>query len=310
MMKAGPQVARLLTLVPYLQQREYADVAEVAADFHVTPKQILNDLQVLMMCGLPGGLPDELIEIDIDLARDEGVIHLRNSPMNRPLRFTRDEAVSLIVAVEAVREVADAATARAAQSVIGKLSALLGETPPVRIDVAAGGDEVRDALADAIDRHRQVRLTYDGLSRRGTTTPVVDPVAIEIHDGASYLVAWSLDRDDWRSYRLDRVVSAEPTGAAAADHGSPPAAVGTLDDVPVTATLELDAEAAWVAEYYPTRAVTAQPDGAVRVVLPVADQGFLTGLILRLGPHVLAVDPQSAAEDALAEARAYLRQLN
>jgi len=309
-MKAGPQVARLLTLVPYLQHREYADVAEVAADFHVTPRQILNDLQVLMMCGLPGGLPDDLIEIDIDLAREEGVIYLRNSPMDRPLRFTRDEAVSLIVAVEAVREVADAATAQAAQSVIGKLSALLGETPPVKIDVAAGGGDVRDSLAEAIAKHRQVRLTYDGLARRGTTTPVVDPVNVEIRDGASYLVAWSLDRDGWRSYRLDRVVSTELTGEPVADHGSPPAAVGTLIDVPATATLDLDAEAAWVAEYYPTRGVKALPGGAVRVVLPVADQGFLTGLILRLGPNVLAVDPPSAAEDALAEARACLAPLN
>jgi len=305
-MTTAPQVARLLTLAPYLQQRGCVDVAEVAADFGVSSRQILNDLQVLMMCGLPGGLPDELIEIDIDLAREEGVIYLKNSPMNRPLRFTRDEAVSLMVAVEAVREVADAATVRAAEAVIDKLSALLGETPPVRIDVAAGGDEVRGCLAEAIEGHRQVRLTYDGLARRGTTMPVVDPVGIESRDGASYLVAWALDRGDWRSYRLDRIADAESTGEPVTDHGAPPDAVGAVDDVPRTVTLDLDAGAAWVAEYYPTREVTNLPDGGVKVVLPVADPGFITGLLLRLGPYVRAVDPPSAAVDALDEARAAL----
>ncbi|MCL2653181.1 MAG: WYL domain-containing protein [Propionibacteriaceae bacterium] len=309
-MTAAPQVARLLILVPYLQQREYVDVAEVAADFNIKPRQVLDDLQVLVMCGLPGGLPDDLIEIDLDLAREEGLIHMRNSPLTRPLRFTRDEAVSLIVAVEAVREVADGPTAQAAQSVIDKLSGLMGEALPVRLEVAAGGDDVRDRLGEAIDQGLQVRLTYDGLARRGTTTPVVDPTRVEVRDGASYLVAWALDRGDWRSYRLDRIADAELTGQPAKDHGAPPVASGSFEDTPDTATLDLDASAAWVAEYYPVRGVTALPDGGVQVVLPVADPGFLTGLILRLGPQIRFVDPPSAAADALAEARAFLGQLD
>ena len=309
-MTSGPQVTRLLTLAPYLNRRQLVKVDDVAADFHVTPEQILDDLQVLVMCGLPGGLPDDLIDIDMDVARETGVIHLRNSPLDQPLRFTRDEAVSLIVAVEAVREVADPSTAQDAQSVIVKLSGLLGETPPVAIDVAAGGDEVREILAEAIDQRRQVRLTYDGLARRGTTTPVVDPMRIEIRDGVSYLVAWALARGDWRSYRLDRVATAEPTGDPAADHGAPRVDVGVFDGAPSQVTLELDAEAAWVVEYYPTREVTTLPDGGVRAVFPVADSGFITGLVLRLGSHVRSVDPPSAAADALAEARAFLAQLD
>ena len=305
-MTSRPQVARLLTLVPYLHQREYVDVAQAAADFHVTPRQILDDLQVLVMCGLPGGLPDDLIEIDLDMAREDGLIHLRNAPVSRPLRFTRDEAMSLIVAVEAVRELSDAATAGAAQSVIEKLSALVGGAPPVRLDVAAGGGEVRDGLSRAMADERRVRLTYDGLARRGTTTPVVDPVRVEVRDGVSYLVAWSLDRDGWRTYRLDRIVAVDPTGQASDSHGKPPPGDGWFADAVSVVTLDLDASAAWITEYYPTRGVAALPDGGVRVVLPVGDPGFLTGLLLRLGPHVQAVDPPSAAADAIAEARSSL----
>lgn len=299
-MTSGPQVARLLTLVPYLYQREYVDVAQAAADFHVTTAQILNDLQVLVMCGLPGGLPDDLIEIDLDLARHEGVIHLRNAPVERPLRFTRGEAMSLIVAVEAVREVADAATAKAAQSVIDKLSALVGQAPPVRVDVVAGVDEVRTSLAAAIAQRSRVRLTYDGFSRRATTWPVVDPQRIDVVDGAAYLVAWSLG-SGWRHFRLDRIAAVEPFGDAER-HGDPAVATGWFPDADVV-TLGVDESAAWIAEYYPTREVTPLTDGGVRVVLPVADPGFLTSLILRLGSQIRFVDPPSAADDALAEAR-------
>jgi len=70
--------------------------------------------------------------------------------------------------------------------------------------------------------------------------------------------------------------------------------------------LELDQPAAWITEYYPTRSVEALPDGGVMVALPVGDPGWLTGLLLRLGPHVRRVDPPEAAADALAEAREVL----
>jgi len=301
---SGPQVARLLTLVPYLQKRAWVDVGTVARDFGISPGQVLRDLEVLVMCGLPGGLPDDLIEIDLDVAREEGVIHLRNAPVNRPMRLTTDEAVSLLVAVEAVRETADADTARAAQRVIDKLSALVGQTPPVSLGVDAGPPDVRTALAQAIDDGRRVCLTYDGAARRETTTPLVDPAGVEVRDGVAYLIAWSLDRGAWRTYRLDRIAAVEDAGQPADAHGSPPAPAGWFDEAATNlVTLDLAPTSQWVAEYYPTRKVQKVP-GGIRVTLAVGDPGWLSGLLLRLGPDVRAVDPPSAAAAALAEARA------
>jgi len=304
-------VGRLLTLVPYLCARDWVSVAEVAADFGVSEKQILADLEVLVMCGLPGGLPDDLIEIDLDVARSEGLVHLHNAPLERPLRLRRDEATSLIVAVEAVREVADAGTAAIAQRVLDKLAALVGEAGTgVSIDLETGSSAVRDQLQDAIRAGRQIRLTYDGVARRETTTPVVDPVAIEMLDGASYLLAWAIERDDWRNYRLDRIADAELTGQAVADHGAPPVTTGWFDESSGAnlVRLDLDAEASWVTEYYPTRDVKPLPNGGIEVTLPVGDPGWLTGLLLRLGAHVRAVDPIQAAAEAMREASAALSQ--
>ena len=55
-------MARLLTLVPYLHARGSVRLDEAAAALRVDPDQLLRDLKVLFMCGLPGGYPDDLID--------------------------------------------------------------------------------------------------------------------------------------------------------------------------------------------------------------------------------------------------------
>jgi len=308
-MTSTVQVTRLLTLVPYLQARGWVDVVDVADDFGINKQQLIRDLEILVMCGLPGGLPDDLIEIDLEVVRDEGVVNLRNAPDLKPLRFTTDEATSLIVAIEAVREIADSATAEVAKRVLDKLLALVGQPAQVSIEVSAGDDAIRDQLNSAIKESARLQLTYDGLARRQTTQPVVDPYRIEIRDGVSYLVAWAVEREDWRRYRLDRIAEVKSTGQSASPHLPPIITTGWFDEVASQniVELELDAEAVWITEYYPTMGVEPLDDGGAKVSLLVSDPGWLTGLLLRLGPHLRSVKPADAAVNALAEAKAALK---
>ena len=53
---ARDQIARMMALVPYLNGKEIP-LAEVAELFGVTPKRIVDDLNVLYWCGLPGLMP-------------------------------------------------------------------------------------------------------------------------------------------------------------------------------------------------------------------------------------------------------------
>jgi len=55
---AKDQVARLLTLVPYLHSHPQVRIDDAAAVLGVSADQLLADLKVLLMCGLPGGYPD------------------------------------------------------------------------------------------------------------------------------------------------------------------------------------------------------------------------------------------------------------
>jgi proteasome accessory factor C len=106
MSNARDQVQRLLALVPYLRENDGARVDDVAKEFGVRPKQIIADLKVLWFCGLPGAQMGDLIEIDIEAAEGDGVIHINNADyLARPLRLAAAEALALLTALRTLREV-------------------------------------------------------------------------------------------------------------------------------------------------------------------------------------------------------------
>jgi WYL domain len=71
--------------------------------------------------------------------------------------------------------------------------------------------EVLTAVAGACRDHQRLRFDYrdhDGLAGLRS----VEPHRL-VHDrGRRYLVAWDVDRDDWRTFRADRIQSRIPTG--------------------------------------------------------------------------------------------------
>lgn len=305
-MTSATQVSRLLALVPYLQAHHDADLGETAEVFQISPKQLIADLKVLWYCGLPGGMPGDLIEIDMG-ALDAGRIRLSNADfLDRPLRLTVEETMSLLVALGALEEMADPALAPTIRSARTKLEAVFGTGDRIGVSVQAGDEGVRAALADALSRGVAVKLSYHGAARGETTNPVVEPAGVATRDGYGYLTAWSRARDGWRTYRLDRISAVTATTEPSGDHGQPPAlGAGWLDDLIDAAQVSLDVspQGRWIVEYHPTIDVVQLPDGLTRVTLLVADPDWLRRLLLRLGPAVLRVDPPEAAESAVEAAQ-------
>ncbi|EPH00448.1 YD repeat (two copies) [Propionibacterium sp. oral taxon 192 str. F0372] len=292
------QVSRLLAMVPYLQAHPGVGIEEVARIFGITAKQVLADLQVLWMCGTPGGLPDDLIEIDMDSVKSDGVIHLANADyLPRPLRFVRDEAMSLVVALQTIAETASGELAEAARSAADKLRAI-GAEAPVLVAVRSGDPQVRDRLTTAINAGKAVRLTYDGAARSTTTHPVVDPGLVVLKDSVAYLHGWSHERRAWRIYRLDRIAEVEILSQQVTYESLPALGTGWFDEIPEEVLLHLAPEASWIPEYHPVREVRTYDDGSLTVRLAVADPGWLDALLLRLGDLVLAVTPSGARSRA------------
>ena len=122
---ATDRLSRLLALVPYLVSRQGIPLAEAAAEFGITETQLVKDLELLFVCGTPGHLPDDLIEVDWD----DGRVYLGNADtIARPLRLGVDEALALLVGLRALADVPGLHDRDALQRTLLKLEAAAGES--------------------------------------------------------------------------------------------------------------------------------------------------------------------------------------
>lgn len=292
-MTSAAQVRRILALVPYLQQHPGVAVADVAKVFKVTTRQLRADLRIMWFVGVGPGM---LIDVDMDAVESEGVIHLSNAGfLSRPMRFTLDEALSLIVALQTVRGLTTGDLADVVDSAIAKLRRISHtDDTGVQVVVSSGTERVRATLAEAIENGRAVRLEYDGASRGATTEPLADPVRLMTRAGIGYLQAWNNDVAEWRTYRLDRIAAVTVTDQPVGVHPAPPDEDFDWLEHGTAVTLLLDREARWVAEYYPVKSARDTPEG-LRVEMSVIDPGWLDALLLRLGGSAAAIEPEPAA---------------
>ncbi len=305
-MKSTEQLTRLLKLVPYLQQHQGVAVTQVAEHFDITTRQVVSDIEVLQFCGLPEGFYGDLFDVDIDEVRDAGHIFFRNADvLARPMRMRLQEATSLLVALDMLVETSGGSDA--ARSALAKLRSLVGEVDPaVSVSVAAGRQEDRHLLQEAITGHQVLELTYLGSGRSPLTHPVVEPARLRVTAGFAYLDAWSRSRGAWRSYRLDRIDAIVGTGDTFENRSDlPDVGDDWFADASRHLGLDLTPTAGWVSEYYPVTDRHVH-DGHESVTFPVASLEWATALLLRLGEDVLRVSDEQVARAAASEARAAL----
>lgn len=313
---AAAQVARLLALVPYALTRREVPLEEAARDLGVPPRQIVDDLQVLMFCGWPGYLPGDLIEVDLDALEGDGVIRVTNADyLSRPLRLTVQEASALIVALRTLRDSAEPAEVEVLDRALAKLGAAAedGAAAAGQVEVHLGAQERavtrrRTQLASAVRDGRRVELTYYVPARDERTHRVVDPLGLVTTRGETYLDGWCHAVEDRRLFRLDRIEELRVLDEAADEH--PELVPRDLSEglfrpssAHARATLRLAPAARWVAEYYPVISVSEDDGDALVVELEVADPRWLRRLLLRLAPDVSVVEPAAYAEDFLVAAQ-------
>jgi proteasome accessory factor C len=313
------QLVRLLALAPYLQTRGAVALKEVAADFAVTPAQVLKDLRVLYLCGLPGYGPGDLIEIDVEALENdpEGLVRVGNAEfLARPLRLGSNEASALIVALHALLDASPAGSREVVERTVAKLeeAAVQGSTPLLGVHlptVRPAVDGAQRALERAVAEDRQVRLEYYVPTRDETTDRVVDPIAVTRGEGRHYLDAWCHLVEDRRLFRLDRITGLELLDSPRVNHDIEPRdlAAGLFEASPddLRARLHLSPEMRWFAEYYPVLTSAEAGDGGLEVTLAVSDERWLLRLALRFGHGLTVLEPAELVQRVAAVAAESLR---
>ncbi len=298
---AADRLRRVLAVVPWIVANPGHRVADVAARFGLREADLLADLDVVYMVGLPPYSPDALIDVQID---DEGRVSIMLADyFSRPLRLTPGQGLALLASSEALLSVPgtdpDGALARA----LDKLAQVVGVDGAEAVDIRLGSAEhdVLDQLRLAAAEATEVEITYYSYNRDVRTERQVAPWRVFADSGNWYMHAWCHTAEGERIFRVDRIEALTPLNRPArvspeADHER----VGVFEprEGMARATLRLAPEAAWVVDHYPSERVEEQAEGRLLVELAVTEIPWLERLLVSLGTQaeVMSADGIEGAD--------------
>jgi len=98
---AALRAIRLLDLVPYIVAHPGISITELAKEFSISRDEVLKDLNLLFLCGLPGYTPLELIDISFD---EESVVIRDPQNLAAPRNLNESEALIARIALAALEE--------------------------------------------------------------------------------------------------------------------------------------------------------------------------------------------------------------
>jgi predicted DNA-binding transcriptional regulator YafY len=207
--------ARMLRLLSLLQTHRYWPGADLSARLEVSPRTLRRDIDRLRELGY-----------DVDAVRGvAGGYQLRAGAALPPLLLEDEEAVAIAVGLHTVASGAVAGMEETALQALTKVSALMPPRLRRRMDalrsqtdgVPWGVGPVIDAavLTVLAQASRDDELLTFGYQARDSepTHRRVEPHRLVSLGRRWYLVAYDRDRQDWRSFRVDRISAPEVTGA-------------------------------------------------------------------------------------------------
>ena len=202
---------RLVAMVMFLQGRRVVKAEELANHFEVNVRTVYRDVSALSEAGVP-----VVGEAGVGYSLVKGY-HLP------PVMFTAEEAMALFVGGEMVKQFADASMTGPMESALLKIRSVLPRERQDDLDrltrataiigtprLPSGVDHrTLLPLQQAIVSRLVVRLNYRGRGRDAAMGRDVEPLGVTYHRESWYLVAWCRVRQDYRSFKLERLQGLE-----------------------------------------------------------------------------------------------------
>jgi predicted DNA-binding transcriptional regulator YafY len=205
--------SRALSLLNLLQTHRHWPGSELASRLRVTERTVRRDV-------------DRLRELGYRIESTPGAAggyRLEAGSAVPPLLLTDEEAVAMAIGLRVAASQRLVAGAETTVTALAKLEKVL--PAPLRRRVTALAETVQPAgissgavvsgevlgeLALACRDHERVRFTYTAASGE-VTHRRVEPHALAPADRHWYLLCWDIEKDDWRTFRVDRLACVEHT---------------------------------------------------------------------------------------------------
>lgn len=200
------KAARLLDLVPFISTHQGISVKDLAAEFDVSVAELLDDLNTLWMCGLPGYTPLELI----DLSFDSGFVSIRNAEVLQKVRLlTKEELVAISIGLDLLKEsmpLDRGDLKEAISSLAEKIRSLIGE---IAVASPTVNSAHRAVVLRAMKERKDLEIEYHSLIRDEISVRRITPLELGEDNGLETLYAYCYQAKGFRTFRLDNFIGAE-----------------------------------------------------------------------------------------------------
>jgi predicted DNA-binding transcriptional regulator YafY len=198
--------ARALRLLGLLQARPVWSGSELAERLGVTTRSVRRDVDRLRALGYPVNATHGA----------GGGYQLGAGRALPPLLLDDEEAVAVAVSLRLAAGGTVAGASEAALRALTKLDQVLPGKLRSEIAAILGATEMIGTPGTEVDGEAllrlarccrdRVRATFGYTAREGATSSRrVEPVRLVATGRRWYLMAWDVDREDWRTFRLDRI---------------------------------------------------------------------------------------------------------
>jgi proteasome accessory factor C len=178
---------------------------ELVDRFSIPAEQLEEHLSLLNLVNFGGGCYAVYAELHGDEVHVDK--ELFGDTFRRPPRLTPLEARAIRLALEFVGPMVAAGAHSPLDRVRAKLEETFGAFELTQTPAPHVGEEegLVEKLTRAIEQHHLVEIEYLKPEERGAVTRVVEPYSIERRLPHWYVHTWDTERDQPRSFRLDRM---------------------------------------------------------------------------------------------------------
>lgn len=290
------QESRLFQMVYYLLRKGHATAPELAERLGVSVRTVYRDLDALSGAGIP---------VYAEPGRKGGIFLLEGFVLDRAVlsEKERQEILSALQGLAAVGNADNGAT-------LEKLSAIfrLSSENWYEVDFSRWGEPTRDnekfeMLKQAVIRRRCVRILYAG-AYKAESMRTIHPLKLLYKSRAWYLKAYCTEKEDFRLFKLNRILQWEMLEEEFTPMPYPAAENHPVQEIP-NVVLCFPGEMAYrVYDEFEVNQIRPQENGDLLVSAPMPRDGWLVGFLLSFGSQVEVIEPVSLKADLAAQARA------
>lgn len=292
------QESRLFQIIYHLLDKGHATAPELAEKFEVSVRTIYRDIDALSGSGIP---------IYTEPGRNGGIYLMKHFVLDKAVLSEREkqEILAALQSLQAATQTPDGSALR------GKLSALFHVDSPdyLEVDFSRWDDRQQDnekfeQLKAAVIHRRFAKITYAGSSQL-TEERLIEPLKLMYKSRAWYLKAYCTTRQDYRIFKLTRILDLEILQDTFPrrpfpDSWTEPAQSDHQTDHPIPPPIKLrfpNAMAYRVYDEFDRSEITRQENGDLIVATRLPEDSWLMSFLLSFGTQVDVMEP------------AYLREL-